>query len=190
MANSISHENNGRRPLDCKVYIDECGICPDGSFDEPLALVDKVFTRFRDNGRKYNPLTKCAMTPEGVKPRQKKMDAVLKMSAPPKNQKEVWACIGGVAILQNYVPSRRNSRWPLEINSNGKSWVKVLSTIHPVLGTKRDSEGSCRDEHFNRIIGNSVIPSKKIRRLWLQKLNPTTCSVYQWLEPSTPRWLR
>ena len=75
--------------LDCEVYLDDCGIWTDGSFDEPLALVDKVFTRFRDNGRKYNPLTKCAMTPEGVKPRQKKMDAVLKMSAPPKNQKEV-----------------------------------------------------------------------------------------------------
>ena len=102
------------------------------------------------------------MTPERVKPLQKKIDAGLKMrAAPTKHQKPVRACIGAVAIRPNYVPSRRNSRWPWGINSNSNSWVKVLSTIHPVIGTKHDSEGSCRDGNLNRIIvGNSVIPNK------------------------------
>ena len=71
------------------------------------------------------------MTPERVKPLQKKIDAGLKMSAAPTNQKPVRACIGAVAILQNYVPSRRNSSLLWGINLNGKSWVKVLSTIQP-----------------------------------------------------------
>ena len=48
------------------------------------------------------------------------------MRAAPKNQKPVRACIGAVAILPNYVSSRRNSRLPLGINSNGKSWVKCV----------------------------------------------------------------
>ena len=66
------------------------------------------------------------VTPERVKSLQKKIDAGLKMRAAPKNQKPVRACIGAVAILPNYVSSRRNSRLPLGINSNGKSWVKCV----------------------------------------------------------------
>ena len=79
--------------LNIDAYMDDLGIWSKGSFDSHLLLVDQVLERLAKNGMKCNPL-KCKwavkeaiflghqMTPTGVKPMRKKIDAVLKMGAP------------------------------------------------------------------------------------------------------------
>ena len=78
---------------DVVVYIDDCGIWTDGSFEDHLLLVEKVLSKLADNGFKCNPL-KCDwavketdflgfwMTPNSVRPMKTKIDAILKMQRP------------------------------------------------------------------------------------------------------------
>ena len=77
----------------CCCYIDDLGIWTDGSFDDHLSVVDLVLSRLHANNMKCNPL-KCEwfvqetdflgfwMTPEGVKPWKKRIEAILKMDRP------------------------------------------------------------------------------------------------------------
>eukprot|EP00536_Pseudo-nitzschia_multiseries_P016060 jgi/Psemu1/44791/gm1.44791_g len=85
--------------LDCTCYIDDMGIWTNQSFDHHLRLLDNILSQFAANRTKCNPL-KCSwmvketdflghwMTPEGIKPWKKKIDAVLKMG-PPQNITQV-----------------------------------------------------------------------------------------------------
>ena len=83
----------------CCCYIDNLGIWTDGTFDEHLQVVDLVLLRLHGNNMKCNPL-KCEwfvketdflgfwMTPNGVKPWKKQIDAILKMDSP-KNHTDI-----------------------------------------------------------------------------------------------------
>ena len=76
--------------IECAVYMDDVGIWTDGSFEEHLEVVEKVLQRFQQYNLKCNPL-KCDwavketdflgywMTPSGIKPWKKRVDAILKM---------------------------------------------------------------------------------------------------------------
>ena len=73
--------------------IDDVGIWTKGTFPEHLDVVDSVLERFSNNNMKCNPL-KCDwavqetdflgfwITPKGVKPRSKRIEPMLAMSAP------------------------------------------------------------------------------------------------------------
>jgi hypothetical protein len=78
--------------LDVKTYIDDIGIFSN-DYNEHMEMVAKVLKRLEDHGCKVN-LLKCEwgvqetdflghwLTPTGNKPWKKKIDAVLKISAP------------------------------------------------------------------------------------------------------------
>ena len=101
--------------LDVAAYIDDCGLWTDGSFEDHLKLVNEVLKRLlADANMKCNPLN-CDwfiqetdflghwMTPKGVKPMRKKIDAVLKMGRP-ENQSQVRSFIGCVNFYRSMFP--------------------------------------------------------------------------------------
>ena len=91
-----------------EAYIDDVGVFSSDSFEAHLAVLDKVLTRLQDNNFTINPL-KCEwavqetdflgfwLTPTGLKPWKKKVDAILNLE-PPRNVKEVRTFIGAVTF--------------------------------------------------------------------------------------------
>ena len=156
--------------LDIEAYMDDLGIWTDGTFDEHLAIVDKVLERLHKNGMKCNPL-KCEwfvketdflgywMTPKGVKPMKKKIDAVLKMGRP-RNQTEVRAFLGAVTFYRSMWPRRSHVLAPLTELTGTEKFVwddkhnrafnemkaiiaaEAMSTYPDLHGCKRSSIGS------------------------------------------------
>ena len=104
-------------------YIDDVGICTQGKFLGHLDVVDAVLEIFSNNNMKCNPL-KCDwvvqetdflgfwITPKGVKPRSKRIEPILAMSAP-KTQTDVRAFIGAVNHYRSLWPRRANVLAPL-----------------------------------------------------------------------------
>ena len=109
--------------LDVEVYIDDMGLWTSGSFEEHMLLVDSILQRLAANGMKCNPL-KCEwavkesdflgywLTPEGVKPWQKKVDGILKMGTP-QNQEQVRSFLGAVNYYKSMWPRRSHLLAPL-----------------------------------------------------------------------------
>jgi transposase InsO family protein len=109
--------------LDVEVYIDDIRFWSNGSFDDHLETVDEILRRLAINGMKCNPL-KCAwavketdflgywMTPSGIKPKQDKIEAVLRMQ-PPKNIKQLRSFIGAVNFYKSMFPRQTHVLRPL-----------------------------------------------------------------------------
>jgi hypothetical protein len=106
-------ENIFRNIDDAEVYIDNIGaFLPD--WEHHLKLLCTTCTKFQKNGFTVNPL-KCDwavkeadwlgywLSPTGLKPCKKKIDAVLKMEAP-KTLKESRGFIGMVNYYRNVWP--------------------------------------------------------------------------------------
>ena len=115
----------------CCCYIDDLGIWTDGSFNDHLAVVDMVLSRLHTNNMKCNPL-KCEwfvqetdflgfwMTPQGIKPWKKRIDAILKMDCP-QNNTDVRAFIGAVNHYKSLWPRRAHVLAPLaELTGRGR----------------------------------------------------------------------
>ena len=101
---------HGLKRKGVEAYIDDIGIFS-SSYEEHMQVIKEVVQRLQTAGFKINPL-KCEwcvketdflghwMTPEGIKPWKKKIDAVLKMGKP-KTTTQLRSFLGAVTYYRN-----------------------------------------------------------------------------------------
>ena len=126
---------------DAKVYIDDIGAFSN-TWDHHINILQIILTKLQDNGFTVNPLKRDRavqetdwlgywLTPSGLKPWKKKIDAVLKMEAP-KSLKQLRGFIGMVNYFRGMWPHQAHVLAPLTAKTGapkkGKKQAKFLWT--------------------------------------------------------------
>ena len=122
--------------MDADVYIDNIG-CFGKSWKQHLQVLEQVMTRLQDNGFSVNP-RKCEwavqktdflgywLTPTGLKPWRKKIDAVLWLQHP-HTVKDLCSFIGAVTYYRTMFPKRAHILAPLTALTSQKSGTVAWS---------------------------------------------------------------
>ena len=119
---------------DVEVYIDDIGAFSN-SWEDHCTVLSTVLRRLCENGFTINPLkckwavkeTDCLgywLTPRGLKPWRKKIDAILHMDRP-KTPKELRKFIGMVNYYRDMWPSRAHILKPLTDKSGLKKGQRL-----------------------------------------------------------------
>ena len=118
-----------------KAYIDDILVVKKGSFDEHLEQLEEIFRRCQKANLKLNP-SKCRfglneidylgyiVTPTGVQPNPKKIQAIQALSRP-KTVTEMRRLIGMVQYYRDLWPRRSHILEPFTALSSGKKGTKI-----------------------------------------------------------------
>ena len=116
-----------------RAYINDVAVLSTSSWEDHLKKVDKVLTRLEDAGLKVNGLKSFfgrkefeylgyILTPNGVKPLEKKVQAMLDI-APPKNVKQLRSFLGIVNYYRDMWMHRSHILAPLNaLNQKETKW--------------------------------------------------------------------
>ena len=116
-----------------RAYIDDVAILSTSTWEDHLEKIDKVLTRLENAGLKVNGTKSFfgrkefeylgyILTPNGVKPIPKKVDAMLNI-APPKNLRQLRSFLGIVNYYRDMWMRRSHILTPLNnLNRKGKKW--------------------------------------------------------------------